>query len=240
MALGNLMLAALYRESGNFAEAVTVVADMADCAATVLPVSQDSSQLCARLIDGTDVVGELAVRTPHKAPIAYCRLEPQVRALPDVLKAIHDADVIVIGPGSFYTTLHAVLLPEGIRSALAASEALVVYVANTTTQSGQTEHLDCVGHVSHLVHMLGTGVVDTVLLNNAVPSDAQRERLAADGLQALTANATEVATIEQMGLRVIVQPLTETAGVDRQLWNKQDTLRHDPALLREVFAQLLS
>jgi uncharacterized cofD-like protein len=240
MALGNLMLAALYRESGNFAEAVTVVADMADCAATVLPVSQDSSQLCARLIDGTDVVGELAVRTPHKAPIAYCRLEPQVRALPDVLKAIHDADVIVIGPGSFYTTLHAVLLPEGIRSALAASEALVVYVANTTTQSGQTEHLDCVGHVSHLVHMLGTGVVDTVLLNNAVPSDAQRERLAADGLQALTANATEVATIEQMGLRVIVQPLTETAGADRQLWNKQDTLRHDPALLREVFAQLLS
>ena len=240
MALGNLMLAALYRESGNFAEAVTVVADMADCAATVLPVSQDSSQLCARLIDGTDVVGELAVRTPHKAPIAYCRLEPQVRALPDVLKAIHDADVIVIGPGSFYTTLHAVLLPEGIRSALAASEALVVYVANTTTQSGQTEHLDCVGHVSHLVHMLGTGVVDTVLLNNAVPSDAQRERLAADGLQALTASATEVATIEQMGLRVIVQPLTETAGADRQLWNKQDTLRHDPALLREVFAQLLS
>ena len=240
MALGNLMLAALFREHGNFAQAVAIVAQMADCAATVLPVSQESSQLCARLIDGTDVVGELAVRTPHKAPIAYCRLEPHVRALPDVLQAIHDADLIIIGPGSFYTTLYAVLLPEGIRSALAASQAHIIFVANTTTQSGQTEHLDCVGHVSHLVHMLGTGVVDTVMLNSGMPSEAQRERLAADGLQALTATAAEVATIEQMGLRVIVQPLTETAGADRQLWNKQDTLRHDPALLRAVFAQLLT
>jgi uncharacterized cofD-like protein len=240
MALGNLMLAALFREHGNFAQAVAIVAHMADCAATVLPVSQESSQLCARLIDGTDVVGELAVRTPHKAPIAYCRLEPHVRALPDVLQAIRDADAIIIGPGSFYTTLHAVLLPEGVRAALAASHAHIVFVANTTTQSGQTEHLDCVGHVSHLVHMLGTGVVDTVLLNSGVPSEAQRERLAADGLQALTASAAEVATIEQMGLRVIVQPLSETAGADRQLWNKQDTLRHDPALLRAVFAQLLT
>jgi hypothetical protein len=56
----------------------------------------------------------------------------------------------------------------------------------------------------------------------------------------LTASATEIATIEQMGLQVIVQPLTETAGADRQLWNKQDTLRHDPALLSAVFAQLLT
>ena len=240
MALGNLMLAALFREHGNFAQAVAIVAQMAQCAATILPVSQDSSQLCARLIDGTDVVGELAVRTPHKAPIAYCRLEPPVRALPEVLSAIREADVIVIGPGSFYTTLHAVLLPEGIRAALAASQAHIVYVANTTTQSGQTEHLDCVGHVSHLVHLLGTEVLDTVILNKRVPSEAQRGYLGAEGLQALTATAAEIATIEQMGVRVIAEPLTETAVANRQLWNKQDTLRHDPALLREVFAQLLT
>jgi uncharacterized cofD-like protein len=240
MALGNLMFAALFREHGNFAQAVAIVAQMAQCAATILPVSQDSSQLCARLIDGTDVVGELAVRTPHKAPIAYCRLEPPVRALPEVLAAIREADVIVIGPGSFYTTLHAVLLPEGIRAALAASQAHIVYVANTTTQSGQTEHLDCVGHVSHLVHLLGTEVLDTVILNKSVPSEAQRGYLGAEGLQALTATAAEIATIEQMGVRVIAEPLTETAVANRQLWNKQDTLRHDPALLREVFAQLLT
>ena len=240
MALGNLMFAALFREHGNFAQAVAIVAQMAQCAATILPVSQDSSQLCARLIDGTDVVGELAVRTPHKAPIAYCRLEPPVRALPEVLSAIREADVIVIGPGSFYTTLHAVLLPEGIRAALAASQAHIVYVANTTTQSGQTEHLDCVGHVSHLVHLLGTEVLDTVILNKSVPSEAQRGYLGAEGLQALTATAAEIATIEQMGVRVIAEPLTETAVANRQLWNKQDTLRHDPALLREVFAQLLT
>ena len=80
MALGNLILAALFRESQSFADAVATLAHMADCAATVLPVSEESSQLCARLIDGSDVVGELAVRTPRKAAILYCRLEPHVRA----------------------------------------------------------------------------------------------------------------------------------------------------------------
>ncbi|MFM2309732.1 MAG: hypothetical protein RLY87_1854 [Chloroflexota bacterium] len=240
MALGNLMLAALYREQGSFAQAVATMAHMANTSATVLPVSEESSQLCARLIDGSDCVGEVAVRTPRKAAISYCRLEPPVRALPAVIQAIHEADVIVIGPGSFYTTIHAVLLPEGVRTALQQTNAHIVFIANTTTQTGQTEHLDSVGHVSHLVSMLGSGVIDTVVLNTRTPSAHQLERLAKEGLNALSATTAELATIEQMGVRVIAQPLIESANVSRALWNKQDTLRHDPQLLREVLNSLLS
>ena len=238
MALGNLMLAALYRELGSFTQAVATLARMADTSATVLPVSEASSQLCARLIDGTDCVGEVAVRTPRKAAISYCRLEPIVRALPEVIQAIHDADVIVIGPGSFYTTIHAVLLPEGVRTALIETPAHVVFVVNTTTQTGQTEHLDSVGHVSHLVSLLGSGVIDTVILNTSPPSETQRERLTQAGLQPLTATDVECATIQQMGVRVIAASICETGNVTRELWNKQDTLRHDPLLLQAVFSAL--
>ena len=239
MALGNLMLAALYREHGNFAQAVATLAHMANTSATVLPVSDASSQLCARLIDGTDCVGEVAVRTPRKAAISYCRLEPAVRALPAVIQAIHDADLIVIGPGSFYTTIHAVLLPEGVRAALQQTRAHIAFVANTTTQTGQTEHLDSVGHVSHLVSLLGSGVIDSVVLNTRAPSPSQIEHLANEGLQALTATASELATIGQMGVNVIAQPLIEVGTERRALWNKQDTLRHDPQALRDVLAALL-
>ena len=240
MAVGNLMLAGLFRELGSFKQAVATLAQMADTSATVLPVSEASSQLCARLIDGTDCVGEVAVRTPRKAAISYCRLEPVVRALPEVIQAIHDADVIVIGPGSFYTTIHAVLLPEGVRTALRETRAQVVFVANTTTQTGQTEHLDSVGHVSHLVSLLGSGVIDTVILNTHPPAGDQLERLRLEGLQPITASAAECATIQQMGVRVIAEPLCETTTVHRELWNKQDTLRHDPLLLRAVFSALFS
>lgn len=240
MALGNLILAALYRESRDYGQAVAELARLADTRATVLPVTEASCQLCARLIDGSDCVGEVAVRAPHKAPIAYTRLEPVVRATSAVLQAIHDADMIVIGPGSFYTTIHAVLLPEGIRAALAETRGQVLFLANTTTQTGQTEHLDSVGHVSHLVSLLGTGVIDTVVLNTRAATTAQIARLAADGLQALTASPAECATIEQMGVRVIATPLSEDAAVTRELWNKQDTLRHDVHALHTLFADLLT
>jgi uncharacterized cofD-like protein len=239
MALGNLMLAALYRESGDFGQAVATLAQLAECAVTVLPVTAHSTQLCAHLIDGSDHVGEVAVRAPHKAPIAVCRLDPPVAAYPAACQAIVDADVVVIGPGSFFTTIHAVLLPDGIRDALHQCRGKVVFVSNTTTQTGQTEHLDNVGHVAMLVALLGSGVLDAVLLNNRLASRAQVARLAAEGLAPLDLDASDVASIAALGVRAIPWPLIESDGADRTLWNKQDTLRHDARALRAALLRVL-
>lgn len=239
MALGNLMLAALYRESGDFAQAVATLAMLADCAVTVLPVTTHSTQLCAHLIDGSDHVGEVAVRAPHKAPIAVCRLEPAVPAYPLACQAIIDADLVVIGPGSFFTTIHAVLLPDGICEALHQCRGKVIFVSNTTTQTGQTEHLDNVGHVAMLVALLGSGVLDVVLLNNRLASRAQIARLATEGLKQLDLDASDVASIAALGVRAIPWPLIESDSGQRTLWNKQDTLRHDARALRAAILRVL-
>ena len=240
MAMGNLMLAALYRERGDFAAAVADLAELAQSAVTILPVSAVSSQLCAHLIDGSDHIGEFAVRAPHKSPIASCRLTPPAPALPAACQAIRDADIVLIGPGSFYTTLHAVLLPDGIRAALADCRGKVVFVANTTTQTGQTEHLDIVGHVAVMVALLGAGVLDAVLLNNRPATANQIAVLGRDGLQPLALMPSDIDLITAMGVHVLASPLSEVVDAQRVLWNKQDTIRHDVYALRSAILTLLS
>jgi len=215
--------------------AVAEMAQWAECQATVLPVSAYPTQLCARLLDGSDCIGEVAVRTPQKSPIAQCRLEPPVPALSAAIDALRQADEVLIGPGGFYTTVHAVLLPDGIRSALAECTGRVTFVANTTTQTGQTEHLDVVGHVVALLALLGSNVLDAVVLNTHPASPAQHERLAAEGLQALVPSEHDIVQVHALGVQVHAQPLVERDVSQRQLWNKQDTLRHDVQALREVF-----
>jgi uncharacterized cofD-like protein len=239
MALGNLMLAALYRESGDFAVAVAQMNRLAQTSVTVLPVSADSVQLCATLIDGNTCYGEIAVRAPNKAPIAHCYVEPTAPALPDAIQAIHDADLVIIGPGSFYTTIHAVLVIDGIREALRHTAATIVFIMNTTTQTGQTEHMNVVEHITVLHQLVGAGVIDITIVNTAPVSPAQIERLARDGLRPLTVTDVDKQVLSSHGITCVFAPVSEQTMTDRALWNKQDTVRHDRDALRAIFEQLL-
>lgn len=239
MALGNLMLAALYRENGDFAVAVSQLNQLAHTSVTVLPVSAHSMQLCATLADGTTCHGEVAVRTPHKAPIAKCYVEPNAPALPDALNAIREADVVIIGPGSFYTTIHAVLVIDGVREALRNTDATVVFVMNTTTQTGQTEHMNVVDHVTTIHQLVGAGVIDVTVVNTALASPAQIEQLAHEGLRPLTVTDADRDALQAHGIHCIFAPVSEQVASDRALWNKQDTVRHDRGALRDIFVKLL-
>lgn len=240
MALGNLMLAALYRESRDFAQAVAQMNRLAQTSVTVLPVSSRSTQLCAELVDGTVCHGEVAVRTPHKAPIARCYVDPEAPALPDALQAIREADLVIIGPGSFYTTIHAVLVIDGICEALRQTAATVVFVMNTTTQTGQTEHMNVVDHVMTIHQLVGIGVIDATIVNTGPASPAQVEKLAREGLRPLVVTDAERDALAAREISCIFAPVSEQIATDRALWNKQDTVRHDREALRAIFAQLLA
>jgi uncharacterized cofD-like protein len=239
MAFGNLLIAALAQLTGDFASAIAQVEHMVGCAADVLPVAVIDTQLCAELADGSTVAGELAVRRLDKPPIKRLFLSDPSPAHPPALAAIRTADLVVLGPGSLFTTLLASLLFDGMAAALQAARGKVVYVCNTTTQPGQTDGYRALDHVRRITDALGPGALDAVLLNSGRPSPAALARYAADGVLLIEPDEAELAAIIALGVRPIVRDLAEQADEQRVLWNKQDSVRHDPTKLSAALKELV-
>jgi uncharacterized cofD-like protein len=235
MALGNLLLAVLNDVVGDLAEATRVLAGLLGVPETVVPVSIDNSVLCAELADGSRRSGEPAVRGLAKPAIRRLWLEPAAQLHPAAAREIAAADLIVLGPGSFYTSVLAALATDGIVDALRSARGRLVFVCNTTTQPGQTDGLRVADHVAALVERLGPGVLDTVLINDSSRLDAERRAaFSAAGLTPLECDAGQIAPIKALGVEPLIVELAEPAGAQRQLWNKMDTIRHDPQRLTAV------
>ncbi len=233
MAVGNLLIAALTRMTGDFAQAITLLAEQVDLLGDVLPISTVSTDICAELVDGSIMLHELAVRRPNKPRIRRLFLaDPQAPAHPPALEAIRQADVVVIGPGSFYTSLLATLLFAGVIDALRETAATVVFVSNTTTQTGPTDGYRAIDHIQAMVDVLGPGVLDVALINRSEHvNPALLEQYAAEGIYLLHPDEEEVEQIAALGVRPLVRDFVEETGQKRELWNKQDTLRHDLEVL---------
>ena len=164
--VGNLLLAAMTQlENGDFEEGVRRANRVLAVRGQVLPAAATPLTLHARMHDGTVLDGQsLITRT---AGIERAWVTPvDAPACDDALAAIGEADLIVLGPGSLYTSLLPSLLLPQIRDAVAASGALRLYICNVATQVGETTDLDLAGHVEALVAHAGSGIVDCVLANN--------------------------------------------------------------------------
>jgi uncharacterized cofD-like protein len=178
-ALGNLLLAAMTAiEGGDFEEGVRRINRILAVRGQVVPVTATPLTLHARIADGSTVTGQS--RIMRTADIERVWITPaDVLASDDSLAAIADADVIVVGPGSLYTSLLPSLLIPTIREALLAATAPRLYVCNVATQEGETTGMDLAAHVSALIGHTAPGIVDVVLANNRfdarVPTDWQAE-----------------------------------------------------------------
>jgi uncharacterized cofD-like protein len=178
-AVGNLLIAAMTAiENGDFEEGVRRMNRVLAVRGQVLPVSPTPMTLHAQLRDGALVEGQS--RIAQASDIASVWLTPDdVAASDDALTAIAEADLIVLGPGSLYTSLLPTLLVPGIRDAVAASPALRTYVCNVATQRGETSGYDLANHFEALVAHTSPGLVDVVLANNhfqaRIPDDWQAE-----------------------------------------------------------------
>jgi uncharacterized cofD-like protein len=239
MAFGNLLIAALARVLGDFGGAVEQVAQLAGCSATVLPIATANTDICAELADGTIVVGELNVRALNQPPIGRLFLREPVPANPAALAAIRGADLLVIGPGSLFTSLLATLIFGGVADAVRECRGTVVYVCNTTTQPGQTDGYTARDHVARISAALGPGAVDIALINRSERDAAELAHHAAQGVFVLWSDDAEIAAIRALGVEPIVRDFSEPAGARRALWNKQDTLRHGTAALGDALQDLL-
>ena len=171
-AIGNLLIAAMTAvQDGDFEEGVRQMNRVLAVRGQVVPASATPLTLHAALSDGTEVIGQS--RIAATSGIERVWLTPErVDASADAVAAIAEADILVIGPGSLFTSvLPALLLPE-IRDAVLASTAPRIYVCNVATQPGETSDFDLADHVEALERHVSSGIVDIVLANDRTVPNA--------------------------------------------------------------------
>jgi uncharacterized cofD-like protein len=189
---GNLFLTALTAVTGDFSEALQAASHVLAVRGRIFPSTTESVALEAELSDGRRIKGETKI-SRSDAPIRRVYLDPPDCPPPaEALEAMEKADLIVIGPGSLYTSLVPNLLVPGVSEALAGSEAMVVFVSNVMTQPGETDDYSLADHVRALyVHCPGLNL-SFVLANGAEgPLDAV-SRYREEGAMPGRAHASEV------------------------------------------------
>src|SRR5438094_1993736 len=240
MAFGNLFLAALTQQEGSFLRAVEEASRLLRIRGRVLPVTLYNTHLCAKLADGTVVEEEVNVRATGKAPIERIYLkDDDVRATDGSVEAIASADLLTLGPGSLYTTVCACLLVPEIARAIATASGLVVYVANTTRQPGQTDDHALSDHVRVVQDYLGGSGLDVTLINDDMPPAHLRQHYAEQGLEYMEPTAIELERIRAMGVRPVTAPVIDKWTGPRDLWLKQDTIRHDAERVARALVSLV-
>jgi len=163
--LGNLLLAGLSELSGDIAQATERLARVLNVRGQVLPATIEDVSLRAEFVCGAVVEGETAI-VNRRAPIRRMSLSRPVRPLPQALQAIAAADLIVVGPGSLYTSVLPPLLMEGFAEAIADSGAVCVYVANLMTQPGETDGFTVEDHLSVLRQHVGRNLFRYAIVNS--------------------------------------------------------------------------
>jgi len=173
---GNLFLAALNGICGSFDEAVKLMCEVLAITGRVLPVTTTDVNLRAVFENGSEVIGESKIsvfKKKQRCRIKYIDLVPNTaEPLPDALDAIRGADMIVLGPGSLYTSVIPNLLVRGVPEAIVESKALKVYTCNVMTQIGETEGYTAFEHLTALYVHSNRKIADICLVNNAeIPAD---------------------------------------------------------------------
>ena len=221
---GNLFIAALAEVSGDFAGAISHLHDILAIRGRIFPSTPDDIHLVAELEDGSVVRGEAAI-TRSAPPVRRVRLEPaDCRALPEAGEALRNADLILLGPGSLYTSVLPNLLVTELAGALRSCRGRKVYLCNLTTQPGETDGYSASEHLLALMDHVGPWVCDTVLCNCApLPPDLQ-EQYSKEKARPVE---VDIPKLHSLGVRVVCADLLSAGAF----------ARHDPKKLR---AQLLS
>jgi uncharacterized cofD-like protein len=164
-ALGNLILAALADQHGSYLRSVEVAAGLLGAFGRVLPASLDALHLEGLARDGIRISGESRIGRSHCAVDRVWLVTPGASPAPGVVESVQDADLLVLGPGSLFTSLLAVLLVPGVADAVRRSRGRKVLVANLMTQPGETLGMGLAEHLQALELNAGAGLVDEVLVH---------------------------------------------------------------------------
>jgi uncharacterized cofD-like protein len=209
---GNLFLAALTHVTGDFIEAIRVTSKVLAIRGRIFPSTLSNVHLVATLENGRVVHGETRISASHD-PIKGLSLSPsRVRPLPAAIEAIDQADLILMGPGSLYTSVLPNLLIPEIAAAIARSKAPRVYIANLMTQPGETTGYGLADHFCAIQKHVPRRVIDYVVANRQAVSAEVVRRYRAEGAAPV---AVDLPALQNLGCQVILDNLVEEHGVLR-------------------------
>lgn len=230
---GNLFLAALNGIAPTFDQAVSLMGNVLAITGQVLPVTNANVNLVAEFANGTSVMGESQIcsfKKLQKCRIDRVRLIPEhPKALPAAIDAIRQAEVILLGPGSLYTSIIPNLLVDGIADAILANDsALRIYVANIMTQEGETEGYSVADHLAAIFYHSKPGLVDVSLANTGTIPESTQQRYRTQHAEPTILSRHGVATL---GVELITRDLT-SADCPKKA-------RHDPLKLAMAIQELV-
>ncbi|SDX88051.1 YvcK family protein [Paenibacillus sp. CF384] len=224
--LGNLMLAAMTDISGDFVSGVRMLSKVLAVRGRVLPAAGEAIVLKAETVDGTIITGESNIPKAGKA-IKRVFIEPaDVEPLEEAVEAIREADAILIGPGSLYTSIIPNLLVPKLAQAIVDSNAVKMFVCNVMTQPGETDNYSVSDHLAAVHAHIGHHLFDYVIVNDGEIPEQVQNKYAERGAKAVHLDLEEV---KRRGYEVIADRLVLF----------RTYLRHDAARLSHHIYQLV-
>jgi uncharacterized cofD-like protein len=222
---GNLYIAAMTEVLGDFEEAVRASSKVLAIRGKVLPATNEDIKLGAVYHDQEKRMGESAIPVCDKEIDKVFLYPENASTTPEVRESIRKADVIIIGPGSLYTSILPNLLVKGITEEIKNTDALKLYVCNVMTQPGETDNYTAADHAKAIIDHCGPGIFDYIIVNNRQGTKELQKKYEAEGAYPVKIDHQR---LKDLGVKII----------EADLLKKNSYLRHDPDELAQLIYEL--
>jgi len=229
-AIGNLVLAALADVTNDFPRAVEIAARVIGARGTVLPATSELVTLVGEFEDGRVLSGETAIACAGGRLLRVSLLPEHPRCVPDAYEALLRADVIVVGPGSLYTSILPTMLVPDVAAAIRASRAVRILVGNLMTEPGETDDYTILEHVLTIERHLEAQLFDYVIYNTGPVPEHLAGEYAAHGARPLVTGQFELNALDRLGIQPIGVPLVSEHPARK--------IRHHPDRLASAITAL--
>ncbi|MGI8315559.1 gluconeogenesis factor YvcK family protein [Halobacillus mangrovi] len=225
--MGNLLLAAMASMTGDFYKGIKEISRVLNVRGNIYPIANHSMNLHAEMEDGTVVTGESSIPKQNKRIKRVFVSPTPVQPLPEAVNAIKSADLIVIAPGSLYTSIMPnIIIPE-IGQALRETKAHVTYVCNVMTQKGETSGYTAGDHLQALFDHVGKEVINSIVVHNKPIDQGLKKAYAREKAEPVV---YDIERIKSMGIKVIEEDIID---------HSQSMLRHDTDKLTKLLHSML-
>ncbi len=240
---GNLLIAALTKLTGSFEKAIEETSKILKLKGKVLASTFDNAHICAELQDNNlieqeDNIIERDNKYVHLRPkIKKVFLKPEAKANPEAIKQIQESDLIIICPGSLFTSIISNLLVQEIPEAINKSKAKKIYICNIMTQPSQTHNYKASDHIKQIIKYLKEDI-EYIILNTQKPDGNLLQSYKQENAYLVENDLDNIKKLYP-NMKIITKNLLDDIQEKKLLWEKKDLLRHNPDKIAEVLINLL-